>query len=328
MVQEIMKNVYRIPVTLPNNPLKELNSYYFKGKDRCLLIDTGFRQPEGLAALKAGLKELGADMTKTDILLTHLHSDHTGNAPEVASPESRVFLDKEDSKWLAQSTRWDWEKDEDQMFREAGISEEMLETVTSTHPGRRLSPDPKFERYEHLEDGQIIEVAGYKLQIIKTPGHTPGNTCIWLEEQKTMFSADHVLFDITPNIQKWTNMENALGHYLDSLRKVRKYPVETCFPAHRKTGDFHARIDELLEHHTFRLNECLKVIQENPGLCAYDITGKMTWRIKARNWDEFPTAQKWFAVGECLAHLDYLMNENEIIREMNNGVWRYYPRLA
>ena len=33
----------------------------------------------------------------------------------------------------------------------------------------------------------------------------------------------------------------------------------------------------------------------------------MTWRIRARNWEEFPTPQKWFAVSEALAHLDHLI---------------------
>ena len=44
MPEQIIPNLYRIPVPLPGNPLKELNAYLIRGTDRPLLIDTGFRQ--------------------------------------------------------------------------------------------------------------------------------------------------------------------------------------------------------------------------------------------------------------------------------------------
>ena len=45
MPEEIVSGIYRIPVPLVGNPLKELNAYLLKGADGNLLIDTGFRQP-------------------------------------------------------------------------------------------------------------------------------------------------------------------------------------------------------------------------------------------------------------------------------------------
>ena len=59
MPQEIIPNLYRLPVPLPGNPLKELNAYLIRGKDRCLLVDTGFRQEPCRQALFSQLKELG-----------------------------------------------------------------------------------------------------------------------------------------------------------------------------------------------------------------------------------------------------------------------------
>lgn len=61
-----------------------------------------------------------------------------------------------------------------------------------------------------------------------------------------MFTADHILFDITPNITMWPNMENALGSYLNSLKKFREIPVRQSLPGHREAGDYMGRIDELL----------------------------------------------------------------------------------
>ena len=45
MPEEIAAGIYRIPVPLVGNPLKELNAYLLKGEDGNLLVDTGFRQP-------------------------------------------------------------------------------------------------------------------------------------------------------------------------------------------------------------------------------------------------------------------------------------------
>ena len=51
MVEQIAKDIYRIEVPLPNNPLRSLNSYFLRGEERDLLIDTGFRRPVCQAAL-------------------------------------------------------------------------------------------------------------------------------------------------------------------------------------------------------------------------------------------------------------------------------------
>ncbi len=56
MPREVMRNIYRIPVPLPNNPLRELNCYLIRGKDRSLLIDTGFRQEPAAGRSSTGCR--------------------------------------------------------------------------------------------------------------------------------------------------------------------------------------------------------------------------------------------------------------------------------
>jgi len=96
MVEEIMKNVYRIEVPLPENPLKALNSYLIRGSERCLLVDTGFNWVECKEAQLNGLAELGVEMSQVDFFLTHVHGDHSGLLYELASPESTVFCSQTD----------------------------------------------------------------------------------------------------------------------------------------------------------------------------------------------------------------------------------------
>ena len=325
MLEEILDQIYRIPVPLPDNPLKELNSFLIKGNGRNLLIDTGFCRKECYDALTDGLKQLNVSMEDTDILLTHLHSDHTGLAQVIAGPDTKIYLSRPDQVWLTRSDRFKNEAIENRQYYEGGFSKEDLSTISDTHPGRRFAPDPAYEAYIDIKHGDILTVGDYKLQIIRTPGHTPAHSCLWLEKEKTMFTGDHVLFDITPNITSWPNLRDALGHYLNSLRLVDSYPVERAIPSHRKTGDFHGRIAELIAHHEYRLNECFQIICQEPGLSPYDISGRMTWRIRAKNWETFPISQKWFAVGECLSHLERLCAEGKVYPVRKDDHVFYYP---
>lgn len=71
----------------------------------------------------------------------------------------------------------------------------------------------------------------YTLEVIAAPGHTPGQICLWMANQQVLFTADHVLFDITPNITMWPNLPNALGRYLESLTRIGTYPARLASPA-------------------------------------------------------------------------------------------------
>ncbi len=86
MIEEVFKNIFRIGVVLPGNPLKEVNCYFIRGDKTDLLIDTGFNRDACRDALKAGFEELGSDPERRDVLATHLHSDHCG----ISRPSSPV----------------------------------------------------------------------------------------------------------------------------------------------------------------------------------------------------------------------------------------------
>lgn len=324
MPQEIIPNLYRIPVPLPGNPLKELNAYLIRGKDRCLLVDTGFRQEPCRQALFSQLKELGLAPGDVDVLLTHLHSDHSGLAPEAAGEKGTIFVSAIDRPALdctkeQRAAQWDKLT---LRFRQEGFPTELLKDMERTNPARSMAP-PEGGHYESLEDGQVLEAGGFRLRALLMPGHTPGQMCFWLEKEGLMLLGDHVLFDITPNITAWTDMPDALGSYLESLDAIRAYAPVRSLPGHRESGDLARRVDQLKEHHRQRLEEAFQAVKTHPGAGAYELAGHMTWKIRARNWAEFPVAQKWFAVGECMSHLDRLMVEGRITCKVEDGKNRY-----
>lgn len=324
MIEEIRPNLYRIPIPLPNSPLKELNSYLFWGKDHSLLVDTGFRHEVCRKALFDALEELRVPREELDVVLTHLHSDHAGLAPEVITGEGVIYLSEPD---LREVQGMDGEEDfftvTNRINRAEGFSEEELSQRGQNDPAHSMAPEPT-DRYRPLTEDMTLEAGEFRLKPLLMPGHTPGQMCFWLEEQGILLTGDHVLFDITPNITAWPAMEDALGSYLDSLNRVRPYEGALALPGHRGRGDLGQRIDQLLEHHQRRLEEAYGLVKAQPGQNAYQLAGQMTWKIRARNWAEFPPSQRWFAVGECLSHLEHLMALGLVERETDRDGNRHY----
>ena len=325
-VREVADHIFQIPVPLPDNPLKVLNSYLIRDGSHSLLIDTGFRLDACREALLAGLKELGQDPSDMDIFVTHLHADHSGLAPELTGPGHTIYVSEPDYGPLADRDTLDahW-RGNMTMFRQAALPERIVSVMDAAKPAIAYAALPGCEKYTPVKDGQVISIAGYHLRCILTPGHTPGHMCLWDEETGIMFTGDHVLFDITPNITTWPFIKDSLGNYLDSLRAVEQYPVTLALPGHRGSGCFRERVQELISHHQARLNEVLSLVTEHPGRTTYDIAGKMVWSIRASSWEKFPAAQKIFAVGECQSHLDHLLNKGLLCYETDGVIRRYYP---
>ena len=203
----ISEGLYRIPVPLPGNPLRELNSYLLRGRERSLLIDTGFRQEEGRRALFAGLAELDVDPRDVDVALTHLHSDHSGLAPEVVGETGWIYVSGPDRAYLEQPEDTKWAHT-DAFYISEGFPPELL-AQNRANPARALAPVPTG-RYRTLEPGAVLEAGGRRLTCLPAPGHTPGQLCFWDESDGILFTGDHVLFDISPNITPWNGMEDEM----------------------------------------------------------------------------------------------------------------------
>ena len=311
-VEKICENIYCFPIVLPDNPLKWLNCYVITGGegDRSLLIDTGFNRPECLEALLRGMDELGLKAENTDIFLSHVHSDHTGNAGILAGMGCRVLISSID-KELMFDARW---AERLPLFKSEGMPDNLIDEVLSNNPGMLYAPK-NFDAAE-LQDGDTLYYGGYELRCIHTPGHTPGHMCLYDERVKLLFSGDHILFDISPNICIWRGFHDPVGTYMKSLEDISKLDVDLCLPSHRSRGEISVseRASALIEHHKRRLDETEKLIEGNPGINAYDLAGKMSWRIRARNWEDFPAAQKNFALLETLAHIEYLIAREKVER--------------
>lgn len=328
MVEKIFDSpkIYRVLVPLPENPLRSLNSYVIMTEKRNLVIDTGFNREECYRALTDGLDELGIDIEDTDFFITHFHGDHCGTVGRIAGERSRIFMSEKDYSYLVGDFEdATWEGIES-VYVEEGFPMDIVERLKSSNQAKKYRPDRLFKAVT-LQDRDIIKLGETEFACILTPGHTPGHMCLYLPEKKILFSGDHVLFDITPNITSWMGIADSLGDYMQSLEMIKNLDVEITLAAHRDSrGNLRERAEEILEHHRIRLHDTAEVLRESERpLNAYEIAQRMKWNLRGRSWDSFPDNQKWFAMGETMSHIDYHVKRDLILKQIDteSGIYVY-----
>jgi glyoxylase-like metal-dependent hydrolase (beta-lactamase superfamily II) len=309
LVEQILPNIYRIVVPLPRNPLKAVNSYVIKGENRNLIVDTAMNRPECLEPLQRGLAELAIDMQRTDLFITHMHADHAGLVADLATPESRCFIGHSDADIINEGGDWEeWAA----YAVQNGFPAEFVEGAIRNHPGYKYATREPVD-FIIVSEGQELVVGDYRFTCLYTPGHTDGHVCLYEKERRWLLSGDHLLRDITSNISVFEEEKNPLQDYLTSLDRVGELDVQLVLPGHRRVfQDYRERIQELQAHHQERAGEVYALLGQG-DLDACQIAAGMTWDM-SYGWDNFPLQQRWFAVGEALAHLRYLEVQGRVGR--------------
>ena len=85
-----------------------------------------------------------------------------------------------------------------------------------------------YEKQNDLKGQNIIDIGGREIEVLHTPGHSPGHLCFWEKSRGYLFTGDLVYKDILFAYYPSTDPEA----YLDSLEKVAALPVKKVFPAH------------------------------------------------------------------------------------------------
>jgi glyoxylase-like metal-dependent hydrolase (beta-lactamase superfamily II) len=209
-----------------------------------------------------------------------------------------------------------------ELFIANGFDAEGALASMKRHPAHRYSSNRRID-FTVVNDGDMIEVGDFHFRCVATPGHSPGHTSLYEADKKILIAGDHILFDITPNITNWLEMEDSLGEYLASLKKVNTLDVELVLTGHRRlVHDLRGRVKELQDHHRARLNEVLDALGDGEKNIL-QIAPHISWDITAKTWDEFPAQQKWFAFGETMAHVNHLEKQGKIRSKNHNGMIRF-----
>jgi hydroxyacylglutathione hydrolase len=144
-------------------PIQE-NCFLFRrdGSDRALIVDPG----EEADRLLAAIDELG--VTLDGILLTHTHFDHVGAVAPIARATGAEV-------WVPE------------------IERGVLADISSYVPWPEFGPFESWDAEHTLNGGERLELAGFEIDVLFTPGHSPGHVTFHVPDEQAAFSGD-VLF--------------------------------------------------------------------------------------------------------------------------------------
>jgi hydroxyacylglutathione hydrolase len=182
-------------------PIAE-NCFLFgkKGSDRALIVDPGDEAERILGAVD----ELG--VTIDGILLTHTHFDHIGAVAPVAMATGAPV-------WCPE------------------IEVPVLADINSFVPWPEFGPYESYEADHTVSGGEKLELAGMEIDVIHTPGHSPGHVTYSVPDEAAIFSGD-VLFQ--GSVGRTDLPGGDWGTLLESIRTlVDAHPSETTvYPGH------------------------------------------------------------------------------------------------
>ena len=187
--------------------------YLLEGSERSLLIDTGL----GICDISVPVSELTSKHVTA--ALTHVHWDHIGGLWHYGD----FCAHAAELSWLTGG-----------FPLPAAAVREMLARGYVLPEGFDTA---KYELFQGaparlLEDGDVIDLGGRRIEAVHTPGHSPGHLCYYERERGYLFTGDLVyegeLYAFYPS----TDPEA----YLASVEKISALPVGRVLPAHFSLG--------------------------------------------------------------------------------------------
>ncbi|MFC2035584.1 MBL fold metallo-hydrolase [Chloroflexota bacterium] len=328
---EVIPGIHQVQIPIPNNPLGYTNSYLVQGDNGYLLIDPGIDTDEAFTSLKMRLSEINVGFEDiTQVVATHAHPDHYGLAHRLKQlSQTKILLHYRDRDFIqSMHTRMgDHMKQAEQWFLINGApslkaSEFQIsrgETPSFTTP---TMPDIT------LNGGEIITYGIFHLQVLWTPGHSPGHICLYEPTKKILFSGDHVLPVVTPNIslQPQSNA-NPLGDFLNSLNIVKRLDVNIILPAHEHVfHNLQSRVEEIVRHHQQRNSEILETMKWQPKT-AYQVSSGVTWmpELGGISFQDLTPWNKRLAILETLAHLETMRTDGRVEKNTTDSIIYYQP---
>jgi glyoxylase-like metal-dependent hydrolase (beta-lactamase superfamily II) len=306
---------------LPFQGLDRVNAYALSDEDGGItLVDCGiFDQESGAAPLEDALKLSGralADIRR--LVITHPHPDHYGLADLIVEKTGCEL-------WMHSEARAD--------LTDYGDPAAAADRISAAF-GRHGVPDSELGEMRAYEDwrpfisgvveashwlkGEETFVAGARLwQVVHTPGHDDAHVCLWSQSDRALISGDTLLSSITPHVDHRGELgPDPLGDFLDSLNHLEELSPALVLPGHGRPFDSGAeRARAISSHHQRRLGSFLQVIRSRAHSAA-----EIAEEVFGSELLDF---QRRLALGETIAHLEYLRLRSEAEVSEENGVYMY-----
>ena len=163
-----------------------------------------------------------------------------------------------------------------------------------------------------LDDGDRITLDGAALRVVHTPGHASNHLCFLLEEERALFTGDHVLNGTTTvvNPERGGDMVQYLAS-LDRLRRLKR--VSRICPGHGDVIDEPGVVlDEYVAHRKLRERQIMRQLGKGPARIA-DLVGTL--------YADTPDGLLEMAGRQVHAHLLKLKGEGKVTGATAKSVW-------
>ena len=202
---------------------EETHCYLLCGNKQAVLIDTGL----GVSNIKNIVEQL-TDLPIL-VLTTHVHWDHVGGHHLF----EMIAVHKEEQKWI-----------EDNFPLPLQVVKSNLTCKPCDFPTDFVLD--KYKIYQRkvqllLDDGDTIDLGNRTIQVIHTPGHSPGHCCFYEPERKYLYSGDLIYKGCLDAFYPTTNPVL----FYESVKKVQNYPINKILPGHHSLDIKCEIIDEI-----------------------------------------------------------------------------------
>jgi glyoxylase-like metal-dependent hydrolase (beta-lactamase superfamily II) len=303
--------------------LDHINLWLLEDGAGWTIVDTGYAMEHTRELWEQIFAQSLGGSPVTRVIVTHYHPDHIGLAGWLTECwHAPLWITEKEWLFARMMSRRDadFRPSRRSFAHRAGLDAVASELFNEREQSYRRGVPSVPASFQRLADGMAVEIGGREWRVIIGEGHAPELACLYCAQTGVLISGDQVLPKISPNISVQAHEPDGdpLARYLSSLRQLREVvPLETLvLPSHNLPFfGMHARIDELAQHHAARCDEIL-------AACAIPKTAVELLPILFRR--ALDRHQMGFALGEALAHLNYLTHRAAIHRELgSDGVYRF-----
>ena len=318
-VLKIKEGVYWVKLLLPSM-ISHVNVYILDDIDGITIIDTGLFCNSCIDHWRNILRNDFNSKYINRVIVTHHHPDHMGLmgwfkknfnteiwtsrsswlTGRMLTLENKTVVSQEDlSFWLS-----------------AGMPSTFIEKKRLEKPfnfGDFVKKIPLG--YRRVIEDEVLIIGNKKWFVKLTDGHAPEQLILYCPELKIFISSDQILPGISPNISVYPTEPNAnpLAEYFESCEKLFKIKDldYLVLPGHNLPFyGLNSRIKQLVDHHETALKRIEEYINKNPK-SAFDIFPVLYKR-------KINESEMVLALGEAVAHLNYLLNYGIIRREVSD----------
>lgn len=302
--------------------LDHINLWLLADKDGWAAVDCGYGDAATRALWERHFRVTLAGKRIVRVIATHYHPDHLGNAAwlagrwdcAIAMPQAEYLTahavaDERAGYGVAATSA---------LFLRHGLAQEHIAALEARGNSYRRGVPELPLGYQRLQAGDEIAIGSERWRVIPGFGHSPEHSSLHCAALNILISGDMLLPKISTNVSVWPVEPDGdpLARFLASLDGFARLPPDTLvLPSHGLPFvGIATRVEQLRGHHVARLAE-LEAAASRPVTAAQILPVLFTRPLDVQ--------QRFFAMGEAIAHLNHLWHAGRLVRSSRRGSLRF-----